>query len=113
MPAEIRYIIFDEAEVARAVLTHWKAHGHSLPRGTVTQMRTEKRGADQWAFRIAVQPDGGFASQEHECVGDELRDALVNAAKTQSIPLPARAHKRVDCIEQQICLAMRMEGRQR
>ncbi len=113
MTAEIRFILFDQAEVAKAVLTHWKARGRALPRGTVKEMRSEKHGADQWAFNIELQPDGGLASERHQCVGDDLRDALINAAKTQSIPLPARAYKRVECIDQQLCLAMRMGGRQR
>lgn len=113
MTQEIRYIIFETAEVAKAVVAHWKARGRSLPRGTVMGMGTAQHGPDAWAFRIELQPDGGLASEKLECAGDELRDALVNAAKTQAIPLPARAYKRVECIDQQLCLAMRMGGRQR
>ena len=113
MPAEIRYLLFEDAEVAKAVFAHWKARGRSLPRGTVSGMSAARHGEDDWAFRIELRPDHGLGPEQLECAGDELRDALVNAARAQSIPLPARAYKRIERIDQQLCLAMRMGGRPR
>jgi hypothetical protein len=113
MPSEVRYIMFDDNEVAKAVFAHWKARGRSLPRGTVSGMGAVRHGADDWAFRIELRPDQGLAPEQLECAGDELRDALVNAARAQSIPLPARAHKRIERIDEQLCLAMRIGGRAR
>lgn len=113
MPSEVRYIMFDDAEVAKAIFTHWKARGRILPRGTVLEMGPRPLGPDEWAFRIELRPDGGLETQQLDCAGDELRDALLNAARAQSIPLAAKAHKRVERIDRQLCLAMRMGGRQR
>lgn len=113
MPAEIRYILFEDSEVAKALFASWKARGRALPRGTVCAMRSEDRGADGNCFVIEFRPDGSLTPQELESGGDDLRDALVQAARAQSIPLPARAAKRVERIEGQLCIAMRLGGKPR
>ncbi len=113
MPHEIRYILFEDIEVTKAVFAQWRARGRSLPRGTIATTRSEDRGMLGCAFQIELRPDGSFAAETLECGGDELRDALVQNARALSIPLPARAAKRVERIDGLLCIAMRLGSKTR
>lgn len=120
MPSEIRHVLFRPAEVIDAIRLYHQRLGSPLPTGTVSRCGPETDGAGgNVRFRIAVQPDGSrdaasTAVQELVEVvveGSNLAAALILYCRERQVPLPAGAHKSLQCFGEQVGLVATLNTR--
>ena len=103
VPSEIRHIIFQEAEVARAVRAYRERTGTVVKSGDSYTCSLDGTGAgDEMRFSMTV--GFGSHSQTLTAAGSELAAALILYCRGQRIPLPAGAAKSLQRFGSQLCL---------
>jgi hypothetical protein len=93
MPAEIRHIIFSQAEQIEAVMDHFKRLADPLPSGTVKQVR--RRMVPDLVITIDFIADKTQNQREIILQEDWLTAALLAYCKLKNVPVPVKAAKRL------------------
>lgn len=96
MPSEIRHILFQDAEVGKAVRFYRERTGTVLAPGDSNGYTVENVGPGQ-DIRFSMQVGIGPQSQSVSASGSELAAALILYCRNQKIPLPAGAAKSLQC----------------
>ena len=121
MPSEIRHVLFRPAEVIDAIRLYHQRLGASLPTGTVSRCGPESdQAGGNVRFRIVVQPDlsrdappvaGQEGTVEVVVEGSNLAAALILYCRERQVPLPASAHKSLQCFGEQVGLVATLNTR--
>ncbi|GAC1337995.1 MAG: hypothetical protein NVSMB18_03730 [Acetobacteraceae bacterium] len=107
MPSELRHLLFQPAEVVRALTNYHRRIGLPLPAGTIVSCGPEtvvSSGTARFRLRLTQDRNGGAAPQDFVIEGPALAAALILHCRDRGIPLPASAGKSLECIGNQICL---------
>ena len=105
MPSEIRHIIFQEAEVGRALRTYRERTGTVVKAAEAATYTNERIGAGE-ELRFSMTVGSGPNSQTLSAAGSELAAALILYCRGQRIPLPAGASKSLQRFGSQLCLVV-------
>lgn len=107
MPREVRYILFEQAELARAISDWSRMNGRQLPASSI------------WSVAVTERADGVDViyrvGHEHRATRDQviidhsideydLTAALLRYCRQTGIPLPRRAAKRLEVIDGALAL---------
>lgn len=87
MPGEVRYIIFNEAEVLSALTEYRRRRSDPLPSSDDVELII--RDKPRILVTLAVVPEGKQTPLEFVFEGEELAAALIMFCIGRSIPLPA------------------------
>ena len=105
MPSEIRHILFQDAEVARAVRSYRERTGTVVKSAETTSYTIDQTGSgDEMRFSMTV--GSGPNSQVLSAAGSELAAALILFCRGQRIPLPAGASKSLQRFGSHLCLVV-------
>ena len=94
MPTERRRIIFSDDEIVSAALAHCRASGIPVPDADVEELSIETD--DHCGLLLTFAVDTPDQIDEVRIDADSLLAALVSYCRTQSVPLPNAAVKRLD-----------------
>lgn len=102
MPSEIRHIIFLQEEVIRAIIDYHRRSGNALPSGTIIKLSYEKEPTLRCALHIGVDADD---SRQVVWIEEQILAAsLIFFCIQNKIPLPTKASKTLQIINDQIAL---------
>ena len=107
MPSEVRHLLFRAPEVVNAVQAHFRRIGKPLPSGSVGDCTCSGDGVTvPVSFQLTLHTDFGRAGMPDAITVDtvNLVAALIMHCKDKKIPLPAKAQKSLQRINDQICL---------
>jgi hypothetical protein len=93
---EIRYILFDEADLTQAVARWSRERATPLPPGTVSRLALVD-GVDGIEAHMTVTPDSRWEEPVIRHFGQtDLIEALIVYCRYRAIPLPQRMPKRLE-----------------
>jgi hypothetical protein len=118
MPSEIRHIIFRPGEIIQAIKEYYRRRGQALPRGTVLSCNPECYAATEAVrLRLVIAPDIidrpaslkpiQPAEQVVLVETPDLAAALILYCRDRGIPLPYKATKSLQVIDERLCLVAR------
>ncbi|MDX2102958.1 MAG: hypothetical protein SF002_10505 [Alphaproteobacteria bacterium] len=93
MPAEIRHIIFSQAEQIEAITDHFKRIGDPLPSGTVKRIRRSMM--PEIVVTIDFVSDKSQSEREIILYEEWLVAAFLAYCKLKAVPVPVKAAKRL------------------
>lgn len=103
MSQEIRYIVFDEVDIAAALIGWVRRQGGRVDAGPCAAVMLRRAGAETEA---ALRADGTDAPPRVALRGSELTAALIHFCGRRGIPLPRRAAKRLVLHDGRLVLMM-------
>lgn len=96
MSREIRYILFDEADLTQAVARWSRERAEPLPAGTVSRLALVE-GVQGIEAHMTVTPDSRWAEPVvRQFSQTDLIEALIVYCRYRAIPLPQRMPKRLE-----------------
>ncbi len=102
MPTEIRHIIFAQDEVIRAIIDYHRRSGNMLPTGTIIKTTFEKEPTLRCGLHIGVDADN---SRQVVWIEEPILAAsLIFFCIQNKIPLPTKASKTLQIVNEQIAL---------
>ena len=104
---EVRAIIFDKDEVTKAILQRRHNVREALPKGTAREL-TYMDGADGINIMLKIEDDFGDVDVIH-ISGAEVIAALIMYCMDRKVPLPHRADKFLDVVQQQLMVVVDVE----
>ncbi|ACJ00086.1 hypothetical protein [Rhodospirillum centenum] len=104
MPTEIRHIIFTGDEVIRALVEYHKRSGNPLPPGAVIRCQYESLPDLCCLLHLALDADG--SRQVFRVERAPLAAALIFFCIHNRIPLPTRATKQIQLLNEQLALVI-------
>ena len=105
MPSEIRHILFQDAEVAKAVRTYRERTGTVVIAADSASYTIDRTGPGE-EVRFSLTVGSGGQTQTLSASGSELAAALILFCRSQRIPLPAGASKSLQRFGGQLCLVV-------
>ena len=105
MPSEIRHILFQDAEVAKAVRTYRERTGTVVMSFDSPTYTLDRTGPGE-EVRFSMTAGSGPHSQTMSASGSELAAALILYCRSQRIPLPAGASKSLQRFGSHLCLVV-------
>jgi hypothetical protein len=102
MPTEIRHILFSNDEVIRAVVEYHRRAGAPLPSGSVIRLEVLP---EPVRCTLHLGLDGG-ARQAHWVDNQTLAACLIFFCINQRIPLPTKASKQLQMMNDKITLVV-------
>lgn len=90
---ELRKIMFDLAEVERAVAAFCRAHGRALVDGDIAATRISEDPAAMVTLQVRTPEAGATTTQPITLRRDDVTEALIQYAIRQHIPLPKAGKK--------------------
>jgi len=105
---ELRCILFNEREVAAAVIERRRRMREPLPTGTVDRM-TFKHGPEGIVSVLHLTDDDGI-KHEVKVADPEVASALVAYCLGRRVPLPVDADKFLQVINDHLALMIRVSG---
>lgn len=103
MPIEVRYVMFTQTEVVKAILEFKKRRGEAMPQGSIVKFGME--GTSEPSFIIEIKGDDGIV-QTVSVDNKPLTAALVMFCINTKIPLPAKASKTLKVNGQKLALVV-------
>ena len=105
MPSEIRHILFQEAEVGKA-LRFYRERTGTVVKACESPVYTIERVGSGEEVRFTMTMGAGPTSQTLSAAGSELAAALILYCRSQRIPLPAGASKSLQRFGGHLCLVV-------
>ena len=105
MPSEIRHILFQDAEVAKAVRSYRERTGTVVKNAETASYTIDRIGPGE-EVRFSMIVGSGPNSQTLTASGSELAAALILYCRGQRIPLPAGASKSLQRFGGHLCLVV-------
>lgn len=103
MPTEVRYVMFTQPEVVKAIIEYKKRRGEAMPAGSIVKYGME--GATDPGYLIEIKGDDGIV-QTMAIDNKPLTAALVMFCINSKIPLPAKAGKQLKVNGQKLALVV-------
>lgn len=104
MPTEIRHIIFTQDEVVRAVVEYHKRTANPLPSGAIVKLEFEREPEVRCALHLDL--DAGHTRQIFWIENALLAAALIFFCINNRIPLPTRAAKQLQMLNDKVALVV-------
>ena len=91
MISEVRYLLFNEHEILRALIEYKKPRNQALPTGTIADFKIHRK--QPIICTLSIHEDEGGKHAEIIFTNDIVRAALVSYCIFKKVPLPAKAEK--------------------
>ncbi|WP_366654550.1 hypothetical protein [Fodinicurvata sp. EGI_FJ10296] len=107
MPREIRYILFEQAEIARAIADWRRMDGKPLALASIFSVTVSVReGSDslEAIYRVGDHAKAQGSISEHRISEYDLTVAILAWCRQNGVPLPRRSAKRLEPLGDSIAL---------
>ena len=91
MISEVRYLLFDEQDLLRAMIEYRKARNQPLPVGTITEFKIQRK--EQVTCTLSMHEDKAGKKTDIIFTNDIIRAALIAYCRYKKVPLPVTAQK--------------------
>ncbi len=91
MISEVRYLLFDEQDLLRAMIDYRKSRNQPLPTGSISEFKIQRN----HPVTCILTLQGDQAGQKTDIIfaNDAMRAALISYCTYKKVPLPVRAEK--------------------
>jgi hypothetical protein len=100
MISEVRYLLFDEQDLLRAMIEYRKSRNQPLPTGTISEFKIQR--AQPVTCILSVDEDQAGKKTDIIFTNDVIRAALISYCLYKKVPLPARAEKNLQVFGKRI-----------
>ena len=91
MISEVRYLLFDEPDLLRAVIEYRKSRNQPLPTGTIAEFKIQRK--QPVTCTLSIHEDQAGKKTDIIFTNDVMRAALISYCIHKKVPLPIRAEK--------------------
>ncbi len=91
MISEVRYLLFEEQDLLRAMIEYRKSRNQPLPTGSIAEFKIHRK--QPVTCTLSVHEDQAGKKTDIIFTNDVMRAALISYCMYKKVPLPARAEK--------------------
>lgn len=91
MISEVRYLLFEEQDLLRAMIEYRKSRNQPLPTGTIAEFKIQRK--QPVTCTLSIHEDQAGKKTEIIFTNDVMRAALISYCIHKKVPLPIRAGK--------------------
>jgi hypothetical protein len=91
MISEVRYLLFQDQDVLRALVEYKKSRNQPLPTGTIAAFNIQRK--QPMTCTLSVHEDGAGKKADIVFTNDVMRAALISYCMYKKVPLPIKAKK--------------------
>ena len=91
MISEVRYLLFDEQDLLRALIEYRKARNQPLPVGTIAEFKIQRK--EPVTCTLSMHEDQAGKRTDIIFTNDIIRAALIAYCMYKNVPLPVKAEK--------------------
>ena len=91
MISEVRYLMFDEQDLLRAMIEYRKSKNQPLPAGAIAGIKIQRK--QTMICTVSIHEDETGKKTDIIFTNDIMRAALISYCLYKRIPLPVRAEK--------------------
>ncbi len=91
MISEVRYLLFDEQDLLRAMIEYRKARNQPLPTGAISEFKIQRE--QPVTCTLSVLEDRAGKKTDIIFTNDVMRAALISYCLYKNVPLPVKAEK--------------------
>ena len=91
MISEVRYLLFDEHDLLRAMIDYRKSRNQPLPTGSIAEFKIQRE--QPVTCTLTMQEDRAGRKTEVIFANDAMRAALISYCMYKKVPLPVKADK--------------------
>ena len=91
MISEVRYLLFGEQDLLRAMIEYRKARNQPLPAGTISEFKIQRK--EPVTCTLSMRDDRTGKKTDVIFTNDVMRAALISYCIHKKVPLPIRAGK--------------------
>ncbi|MCH8997044.1 MAG: hypothetical protein IID48_02095 [Proteobacteria bacterium] len=102
MISEIRYLLFQEQDVLRALIEYRKSKNQPLPTGSIAKFKIQRK--QPMSCTLSIHEDEAGRKADIIFTNDVMRAALISYCMYKKIPLPVRAEKELQVFGDRIGL---------
>ncbi len=100
MISEVRYLLFDEQDLLRAMIEYRKSRNQPLPTGTISEFKIQR--TEPVTCILSVHEDQAHKKTDIIFTNDVMRAALISYCLYKKVPLPAKASKELQVFGKRI-----------
>ncbi len=91
MISEVRYLLFDEQDLLRAMIDYRKVRNQPLPAGSISEFKIQRK--QPVTCTLTLQEDQAGHTTDVIFTNNDMRAALVSYCIDKKVPMPAKADK--------------------
>ncbi len=91
MISEVRYLLFDEQDLLRAMIEYRKLRNQPLPAGTISEFKIQRK--QPVTCTLSIREDQAGKKTEIIFTNELMRAALISYCRYKKVPLPVKAEK--------------------
>ena len=91
MISEVRYLLFDEQDLLRAMIEYRKSRNQPLPTGTIADFKIQRK--QPVTCTLSMHEDQAGKKTDIIFTSDVMHAALISYSLYKKIPLPVKAEK--------------------
>ncbi len=93
MISEVRYLLFQDQDVLKALIEYRRSRNQPLPIGFVDAFKIQRK--QPMTCTLSIHEDGAGKKADIIFTNDVMRAALISYCMHKKVPLPARAEKKL------------------